>query len=41
MANNHYKSSKVRDITQQVTQDWDKLASASSDKGTCLHDIYF
>lgn len=41
MANNHYKSSKVRDITQQVTQDWDKLASASSDKGMCLHDIYF
>lgn len=33
MATNHYKSSRIHDITQQVAQDWKKLTAASTDKG--------
>lgn len=36
MAANHYKSSSVKEITQQVSKDWRKLTAASTDKGLKL-----
>ncbi len=33
MAGNHYKSASVKDTVQQLSGDWKKLATASTDKG--------